>query len=85
MALTGTNQTMTGDSNREFMADAQISVNTTISTIGVSLVVFVFLVLVRGLITEIPILGPLVELVYYVTLLVLVASLAYFLYFSVFE
>lgn len=76
---------MTGGSNRGFMADAPISVNTTISTIGVSLVVFVFLVLVRGLITGIPILGPLVELVYYATLLVLVASLAYFLYFSVFE
>ncbi|WP_135823482.1 hypothetical protein [Halorussus ruber] len=67
------------------MADALFSANTTVSTIGISLVVFVLFMLVRGLFGGVPVLGALINAVYYLSLLVLVASLGYFLYFSIAE
>lgn len=70
-------------SNRRFMADAPVSANTTVSAIGLSLVVFVLLMLIRGLLSGIPILGVIADVVYFSSLLVLVVSLGYFLYFSV--
>jgi hypothetical protein len=64
------------------MADSALSANETISIIGVSLVIFVLLMLIRGLLAGIPILGAAIQLLYYLSATVLTISVIYFVYFS---